>query len=68
MNITEAIQVAYELTATNFHREISGLTEAMQSYNIPKGTLIVFDDKAYRGELPEGISIVPAYAWLIAKK
>jgi len=68
LNITEAIQVAYELTATNFHREISGLTEAMQSYNIPKGTLIVFDDKAYRGELPEGISIVPAYAWLIAKK
>ena len=68
LNITEAIQVAYELTATNFHREISGLTEAMQSYNIPKGTLIVYDDKAYRGELPEGISIVPAYAWLIAKK
>ena len=68
LNITEAIQVAYELTATNFQREISGLTEAMQSYNIPKGTLIVYDDKAYRGELPEGISIVPAYAWLIAKK
>lgn len=68
LNITEAIQVVYELTATNFQREISGLTEAMQSYNIPKGTLIVFDDKAYRGELPEGISIVPAYAWLIAKK
>ena len=68
LNITEAIQVVYELTATNFQREINGLTEAMQSYNIPKGTLIVFDDKAYRGELPEGISIVPAYAWLIAKK
>lgn len=68
LNITEAIQVAYELTATNFQREISGLTEAMQSYNIPKGTLIVYDDKAYRGELPDGISIVPAYAWLIAKK
>ena len=68
LNITEAIQVVYELTATNFQREINGLTEAMQSYNIPKGTLIVFDDKAYRGELPEGISIVPAYAWLIARK
>lgn len=68
LNITEAIQVVYELTATNFQREINGLTEAMQSYNIPKGTLIVYDDKAYRGELPEGISIVPAYAWLIAKK
>ena len=44
LDITEAIQVTYGLNAENAHREIGGLAEAMQTFNIPKGTLIVVDN------------------------
>jgi uncharacterized protein len=67
LQITEAIQVTYGLNADNFNREISGLTEAMQSYNIPKGTLIVFDDNNYPVDLPKEVSVIPAYEWLMNK-
>lgn len=65
LDITEAIQVTYGLNSGNLNREIAGLTEAMQLFNIPKGTLIVFDDTKFPVELPKGVSVIPAYEWLI---
>ena len=67
LKITEAIQVTYSLNAENYTREMGGLREAMQSFNIPKGTLIVFDDHKYPAELPDGVSVIPAYEWLLNK-
>lgn len=63
--ITEAIQVTYTLNADNFSREMGGLREAMQSFKIPKGTLIVFDDNKYPVGLTEGVSVIPAHEWLL---
>lgn len=44
LKIKEAIQVTYALNNENFNREINGLAEAMRTLDIPKGTLIVFDN------------------------
>lgn len=65
LQITEAIQVTIGLNADNLNREIGGLTEAMQSYNIPKGTLIVFDDNNYPVDLPNEVSVIPVHEWLL---
>lgn len=65
LNIVEAIQVSSEINAGNFHREIGGLTEAMQTLNIPKATLIVFDAYKYPVKLPKEVSVFPAYEWLM---
>ncbi|MCU7694632.1 ATP-binding protein [Haoranjiania flava] len=65
LQITEAVQVTYMLDAENVKREIGGLKEAMSVFNIPKGTLIVFDENNYAAEVPENISIVPAFKWLL---
>lgn len=63
MNIMEAIQVVYSLNKENALREIAGLQESMETYKIPKGTLIVFEDR-YKEQLPDKISMVSAYEWL----
>jgi uncharacterized protein len=68
LHITEAIQVTYGLNAENFNREIGGLAEAIQSFDIPKGTLIVFDDNKYMIDLPAGVSVIPAYEWLLTNE
>jgi hypothetical protein len=47
LRVTEAMQVVYALNAENIQREIDGLAEAMHTFNIPKGTLIVFDAHTY---------------------
>lgn len=65
LHISEAIQVAYALNAENYKREIAGLTEAMKAFDIPKGTLIVFEENKFTLNLPEGIKVIPAYKWLL---
>lgn len=65
LNIVEAIQVTYDINAGNFHREIGGLTEAMQSLNIPKATLIVFEDYKYPVNLPKDVTVIQAYEWFM---
>jgi predicted AAA+ superfamily ATPase len=65
LQITEAIQVTFSLNQDNFNREISGLTEAMQMFSIPKGTLIVFDENKYHHDLPTGVEIIRAYEWFL---
>ena len=68
LHITEAIQVTFALNEDNFTREMCGLTEAMHKANVPKGTLIVVDDNKYPVELPRGVTVVPAYEWLLTKE
>jgi hypothetical protein len=40
----------------------------MHTFDIPKGTLIVFDALRYQAELPREISVVSASEWLLMKK
>lgn len=58
-----AIQVTYELTETSFDRETAGLLEAMETYNIPKGLLITFEE--VHDFAIENIEAVTLYEWLL---
>lgn len=64
LHLTEAIQVVFTLNAENVHREIAGLQEAMSTYNIPKGTIIVMENRLEQ-TLPPGIIVNQAYRWLL---
>lgn len=66
LSVTEAMQVVYELNAENIQREIDGLTEAMHTFGISKGTLVVFDAHLYQTELPQGVTVVSASEWMLS--
>ena len=67
VNITATIQVCYLLTQENMEREISGLIEAMNEFNLDMGYLIIYDHEINTSDLPENICIIPAWKWLIDK-
>ncbi|MGB6094318.1 MAG: ATP-binding protein [Moheibacter sp.] len=60
-----AIQLTYELTETSFARETAGLLEAMETYKIPKGLLITFEE-VHDFQI-ENIETVTLYEWLLKK-
>lgn len=64
LTAVEAIQVTYELKEVNIKREINGLKEAMQQFNIAHGTIITFEQENYEAELPANVDIIPLYKWL----
>ena len=63
LEVVEAIQVTRELNAENHKREVGGLAEAMKTFGIPKGTLIVLDNELVTVDLPESISVIAAHQW-----
>jgi len=67
LKIVEAIQVCYILEPTNTEREIKGLEEAMQVYDIKKGTIITFsiDQTSLLSKKP--IEVVEVWNWLLDK-
>jgi predicted AAA+ superfamily ATPase len=66
LEIVEAIQVVYQLEAGNYERECRGLSEAMSTYNIKRGLLIIYgaDESFISGK--EGIEVIPIWKWLLA--
>ena len=66
--IVQAIQVCYTLNNETRNREIKGLIDAMNIYNLDKG-LIITTDKEEEIEI-EGkqISIVQVWKWLLLSK
>jgi predicted AAA+ superfamily ATPase len=65
LKITEAIQVVYELTDTNVHREMEGLLEAMQTYNLQNGIIIYVHNDLKNSVVSNGILLIPAWQWLL---
>jgi len=64
--LTEAIQVVYDLNHDSQKRELFGLLEAMNEYNIPKGIIIIYQECNIPIDLPENIEIIPAWKWLMS--
>lgn len=64
LKVTLVIQVAFRLYAGNYEREYRGLEEAMKTYDVPSGLLLVYEKDE---DLPtkEGINIVPVWKWLL---
>lgn len=65
LEITSAIQVAYELSDINVKREVDGLLEAMKAYGLEKGILITADNQVKGEEIPDQIEVILAWKWLI---
>lgn len=63
--ITLAIQVCWQIDATNLLREINGLTEAIEKYAIPKGLLLTYNSYNHPAELPAEITVLPVWKWLL---
>lgn len=66
--ITTAIQVCDRVDdISTMERELNGLREAMEAYNLQEGTLIIRDGKEKQMEYPDGRMIrqVPVWKWLL---
>lgn len=59
-NITMAIQVCYEVDIRNKEREIDGLLEAMETFDLDKGYILTFNQKDEIMLGDRTISIIPA--------
>lgn len=63
--ITKAFQVCYKLDDENMEREVNGLAEAMQKFNLKEGTIITYDneDEIIKENLK--IKVIPAWKWML---
>lgn len=59
--ITQTIQVCYEVNEKNLKREINGLKEAMKYTKCKKGVIITFDQE----DTIEGIKLIPAWKYFL---
>jgi predicted AAA+ superfamily ATPase len=64
VQVNEAIQVTWTVDATNLHREMKGLQEAMLIHGLKTGLLITYDAGDFQ-DLPDNIKITPAWQWLL---
>ncbi len=64
--IKQAIQVVYLLDIHNKEREINGLLEAMQTYNLKEGLILTMDQEEDLSLKNKKIKIMPVYKWLFA--
>ncbi|MFA5993926.1 MAG: ATP-binding protein [Parcubacteria group bacterium] len=63
--ITMAIQVTTELNKENRERELAGLTEAMQKYDLKEGFVITMDQEENIKNKTGVIRIIPVWKWLL---
>lgn len=63
--ITEAVQVTKILDNNNEKREISGLLEAMEKFNLKEGLIITENQEEERKIEGKTIKIIPAWKWLL---
>jgi len=66
LEIVEAIQVAYLVNANNYEREFQGLQEAMDTYNLKEGIMIIYDIEESFIPNNVGIKIIPVWKWLLS--
>jgi predicted AAA+ superfamily ATPase len=65
LEITEVIQVAYQVNMDNCEREYLGLEEAMKSYHVDSGLLLVDDIELNCLPLNPAIKVMKVYHWLL---
>jgi len=63
--ISEAIQVCYEITDENKEREIGGLLEAMERFDLKKGLIITADFEGEEQHNGKIIRYEPLWKWLL---
>lgn len=63
--VKQIIQVTYELADHNRDREINGLLEAMQYFNLNTGLILTFDQEMTIELTGKTISVQPVWKWLL---
>lgn len=63
-SITKAIQVCYELNADNLDRELSGLFEAMKSFDLDHGTIVTFNQNDHFEQDGLKVDVVPSHIFI----
>ena len=63
--ITGAIQVCYDLNEKNKDREINGLLEALNKFNLNEGLIITYYQENDIKVENKKIKVVPAWKWLL---
>jgi predicted AAA+ superfamily ATPase len=61
--VTEAIQVCLEVNSDNMKREIEGLTEALEFFNLKEGNIITIDQEDVINQDGKQITLIPAWKW-----
>ncbi len=64
-SITQAFQVCYSLTEQNREREIAGLLEAMDEFELSEGTIITDDVETVENYGDKSIRYVALWKWLL---
>jgi len=64
-NIAQAFQVCYSLTEQNREREIAGLLEAMDEFELSEGTIITDDVETVEMYSDKTIRFVALWKWLL---
>lgn len=66
--ITKAIQATYELNDNNREREIKGLLEAMDKFELKEGLILTYDEEDEFKVNKKKIIIMPLWKWLLKDK
>lgn len=61
----QAIQVCYELNPDNLDREINGMIEALELFNMKEGTLVTISQKDQFEKNGKIIHVIPAHEYLL---
>lgn len=61
--ITQAIQVCYNLNEDNKGREVDGLIEALETFDLPEGLILTFDQQDILKTDGKTIKVIPAWRW-----
>ncbi|MBN2008257.1 ATP-binding protein [candidate division KSB1 bacterium] len=68
LKVEQAIQVCYEITDENRSREVNGLLEALQAFDISNGIILTYDQMDELSINNKTISIKPAWHWLLRER
>jgi len=61
--IEGAYQVCTDLKSDNKNREIGGLTEAIEFFNLEEGTILTLNQEDYFNISGKKIKVVPVWKW-----
>jgi len=65
--VTNAIQVCYDLNQDNWQRETSGLLEAMEAVNQSIGLILTYDQTDTFTYDEKAINVMPVWKWLMER-
>ncbi len=65
--VTEVLQVAHNLDTHNEKREIGGLLEAMEKFDLKSGTILTNDQEGLREIGGRKIAIKPVWKWSLER-